>query len=148
MADVRPITRDDEADWRRLWAQYLAFYATDLGPAITDHTWARICEPESSIRTLVVIHDGAMAGFATLVLHEGTWTRSPICYLEDLCVDEAVRGTGLGRALLDGCLALARTEGWSRFYWHTDRSNSRARALYDSYVAADDSVKYHITLIE
>lgn len=148
MADVRPITPDDEADWRRLWAQYLAFLGSNLDPAITDHTWARACDPASAIRALVVTHNGAMAGFAMLVPHAGTWTRSPICYLEDFCVDETVRGNGLGRTLLDGCLALARAEGWSRFYWHTNAGNSRARALYDSYVAADESVKYSITLIE
>jgi len=140
--------RTTDADWRRLWAQYLAFYETDLDPAITAHAWARVCDLASAIRALVVTDNGVMAGFAMLVRHEGTWTRSPICYLEDFCVDETVRGNGLGRALLDGCLALARAEGWSRFYWHTNADNHRARALYDSYVAADDNVKYRITLIE
>ncbi len=148
MAEVRPITPADEDTWRRLWAQYLAFLGSELDPAITDHTWARVCDPDNPVRALVVTQDGTMAGFAMLVPHEGTWTRTPICYLEDFCVDETVRGAGLGRALLDGCVALARAEGWSRFYWHTNAGNHRARALYDSYVAADESVKYSITLTD
>jgi hypothetical protein len=33
-------------------------------------------------------------GFAMCVLHEGTWSTAPICYLEDLFVDAAERGAG------------------------------------------------------
>lgn len=148
MSVVRMIERDDEQDWRALWSAYLRFYETELDPAITDHTWSRLFDPQSPLTALVVEHDGAVRGFALLVPHEGTWTRSPICYLEDLYVAEDQRGTGLGRTLLDGCLALARERGWSRFYWHTDRDNHRARRLYDSYVPADEHVRYRITLVE
>lgn len=77
-----------------------------------------------------------------LVPHEGTWTSSPVCYLEDLYVEDGQRGGGLGRKLLDGCLDLARERGWSRFYWHTNADNHRARRLYDSYLPADDNVRY------
>jgi hypothetical protein len=35
---IRPVAASDEADWRRLWAGYLAFYGADIAPAVTDHT--------------------------------------------------------------------------------------------------------------
>lgn len=148
MTEVRAIRREDENAWRALWAGYLAFYETDLDPAITDHAWSRLFDPDSPLTALVITQDETVRGFAMLVPHEGTWTRSPICYLEDLYVEDGQRGGGLGRKLLDGCLDLARERGWSRFYWHTNADNHRARRLYDSYLPADDNVRYRITLIE
>jgi GNAT superfamily N-acetyltransferase len=80
------------------------------------------------------------------VIHPGSWTLQPICYLEDLFVDPQARGRGIGRALIDDLVALARARGWSRLYWHTKASNETARRLYDRYVAADDFVRYRLFL--
>ena len=68
------------------------------------------------------------------------------CYLEDLFVAEAARGHGLGRALIDDLVSLARSRGWSRVYWHTNEDNTRARALYDQYVASDGHIRYRMRL--
>ena len=61
-------------------------------------------------------------------------------------VDPQARGHGLGRALIDDLLILARDRGWSPIYWHTRRSNEAARRLYDNYVEADDFVRYRMIL--
>ena len=37
---IRDATPDDEADWRRLWDGYLAFYEATIAPDITARTWA------------------------------------------------------------------------------------------------------------
>ena len=142
--DARPA---DEAAWRRLWAGYLTFYKVDLPEAVTVHTWARILDPSSRVAMRVVLVDGAMAGFAIHHFHDSTWEMTPECYLEDLYVDEKFRGQGLGRALIDDLIALARTRGWSRLYWHTDRDNARARKLYDTYAKEDGHVRYRISLV-
>jgi len=85
-------------------------------------------------------------GFSTAVLHEGTWTTAPTCYLEDLFVDPALRGGGVGRALIQNLIDLGRSRGWSRLYWHTQAGNATARRLYDSFVQADDFVRYRLAL--
>lgn len=90
------------------------------------------------------MHDGKVSGFAIHFTHPSTWVVSDDCYLEDLFVDEEIRGAGLGRALLDDLVALSRANGWSRLYWHTDENNHRARKLYDSYVETDGHVRYRI----
>ena len=89
---------------------------------------------------------GAVAGFTVSVLHPGSWTLTPICYLEDLFVDPEARGQGLGRALIDDLITMARNHGWSKIYWHTRQSNETARRLYDRYVEADDFVRYRMFL--
>jgi ribosomal protein S18 acetylase RimI-like enzyme len=89
---------------------------------------------------------GAVAGFTVCVLHPGSWTLTPACYLEDLFVDPEARGQGLGRALIDDLVRLGRDNGWSRIYWHTRQSNEAARRLYDKYAEADDFVRYRLFL--
>ena len=146
MIDVREASADDEAAWRDLWAGYLAFYRTSLDPAVTDVTWRRILDARSTLVGRVAVLDGTVVGFSVSVVHEGTWTTAPICYLEDLFVDPAARGRGIGRALIQDLVDLARKRGWSRLYWHTQASNAAARKLYDSFVRADDFVRYRMNL--
>ena len=143
---VRPAEAADEARWRELWRDYLIFYEQALPQGVTDHTWLRILDPQSPIFAQMALHEGEVLGFAVAVVHEGTWTATPICYLEDLFVASEARGQGLGRALIDDLRALARAKGWSRLYWHTGSGNRRARALYDRYVAADLVVRYQLAL--
>lgn len=140
--DARP---DDEADFRRLWGAYLEFYRKALDPEITDLTWSRIIDRHSPIFARIVERDGQFAGFAVCILHDGTWHRKPVCYLEDLFVDQALRG-GMGKALIDDLLELARAGGWPKVYWHTEVDNDRARRLYDQYTNADDYVRYTLTV--
>ncbi len=140
--DARP---EDEARWRRLWADYIAFYGVDIAPDITEMTWRRVFDPASAIFMRVAEVDGEVAGFALCLTHEGTWIRAPDCYLEDLFVDEAARGKGVGRALLDDLVALCRKNGWSRLYWHTEETNATARKLYDRYVESDGHIRYRIS---
>ena len=89
--------------------------------------------------------DSKAKGFSISALHEGTWTLTPACYLEDLFVDPACRGVGIGRQLIQDLGDRARTENWSRLYWHT-RYDNAAWYLYDKSVEADDFVRYRLML--
>ncbi len=143
---IRDATAADEAAWRRLWDQYLAFYKVKLADDVTAHTWARILDPSSRVAMRVAEVDGLLAGFAIHHFHDSTWVKTPDCYLEDLFLDATYRGQGIGRALIDDLIAIARAKGWSRLYWHTDRDNSTARKLYDSYAPEDGHVRYRLRL--
>ncbi|MDR9774290.1 GNAT family N-acetyltransferase [Rhizobium hidalgonense] len=140
--DARP---EDEARWRELWADYLAFYEVAVDADISDLTWRRIFDPASAIAMRVAVVDGRPMGFALYLTHEGTWIRGRDCYLEDLFVDREARGQGVGRALMDDLVALGKANGWSRLYWHTSEQNKTARALYDSYVESDGHIRYRIS---
>ena len=144
--EIRDARAGDEAEWRRLWDGYLAFYKADVPPEVTANTWRRILDPASPVSMRVAERDGRLEGFAIHFSHPSTWVMSEDCYLEDLYVDEASRGGGVGRALLDDLVALATARGWSRLYWHTDEGNARARKLYDSYVKTDGHVRYRMKL--
>jgi GNAT superfamily N-acetyltransferase len=141
--DPRPA---DEADWRRLWSGYCAFYETEVPEAVTAATWGRMLAPGSPLFGRIAEWDGQVAGFTVSVLHEGSWTIRPCCYLEDLFVDPDFRGRGIARTLIEDLLQLCRREGWSRLYWHTRDSNREARRLYDHFAKADDFVRYRMFL--
>lgn len=141
----RPVQAEDKAHWLALWQGYCGFYASNLSEDVTEHTWQRMLDPQSTIFCRVALVEGQLAGFALCVLHEGTWVTAPICYLEDLFVDPAFRGKGVARSLIQFVLNEGKEQGWSRFYWHT-RIHNPARKLYDEFVAADDFVRYSVTL--
>ena len=143
---VRAATPNDEAAWRPLWDGYCAFYETSVPEEVTAVTWRRALDAAEPVELLVAERDGEVVGFVTYVLHPSTWSAAPSCYLEDLFVSDAARGSGAGRALIEAVVDRARSGGWSKVYWHTRAGNARARALYDTLTGADDFVRYVVEL--
>ena len=143
---IRDAEAGDEAAWRGLWSQYLAFYEVDLTPEVTAATWSRLMDPSSPMKMRLAVEDGTPVGFAIHLHHPSTWVAGEDCYLEDLFLAPEARGKGLGRALIDDLIALARARGWQRLYWHTDEGNTTARKLYDSYVQTDGHLRYRLKL--
>lgn len=143
---IRDAEPGDEGAWLGLWAQYLDFYEVTLTPEVTAATWARLMDPASPVKMRLAVVDGVPVGFAIHLHHPSTWVLGEDCYLEDLFLTPAARGQGIGRALIDDLIALARAKGWHRLYWHTDEDNTTARKLYDTYVQTDGHVRYRMTL--
>lgn len=144
--DIKAASAADEAPWRELWGQYLAFYGVDLSPSVTDSTWQRLLDAGSRLTGRFAFVQGKMVGFALHHHHVSTWTEGDDCYLEDLYLSDTARGQGIGRALLDDLAAYAKSKGYKRLYWHTDKANETARRLYDHYGKADGHVRYRIKL--
>jgi GNAT superfamily N-acetyltransferase len=145
MTVIRDPQVADEGDWRRLWSGYNAFYEAEIPEAVTSATWRRMLDPMSAIFGRLVLFETAILGFTVSVVHDCTWTAAPVCYLEDLFVDPNYRNRGLGRLLIQDLVDLAKTRGWARLYWHTQAKNP-ARLLYNEFAAADDFVRYRLTL--
>ncbi len=60
---IRPLAASDEADWRRLWTGYLAFYETTLPEAIYQSSFARLIAPEiTDYHGLIADLTGAPSG--------------------------------------------------------------------------------------
>ena len=95
----------------------------------------------------VAVLDGDIIGFVTYNLQNSTWSENGHCYLEDLFVDQSVRGKGTGRALIEFVKAFAIKNKCSRLYWNTDEDNATARKLYDTYTLESGKRQYRIPLI-
>ena len=142
----RDAVQADRTAWLTLWQGFLDYYATDLDPAITVHTWDRLMDLASPMKMRVAESDAGLLGFAIHQHHPSTWVIGDDCYLEDLFVDPKARGQGIGRALIEDLQALARSNGWNRLYWHTGHDNVAARRLYDSFGPADGHIRYRFAL--
>lgn len=143
---VRTAVAADEAAFRHLWAGFLAHYEMALPEEVTALTWARILDPASPMALILAEAGGVAAGFALYQHHPSSWVAGDDCYLEDLYVDPAHRGRGIGAALIDELKARARARGWKRLYWMTDIGNASARRLYDRMAPCDNHVRYRVTL--
>lgn len=143
---IRQATDRDEAEWRSLWHGFLEYYAQPLLPEVADRTWARLMSPTSPLSCRVAIRDGLLSGFAIHQTHPSTWVMGDDCYLEDLYVTPQARGTGVGTALIEDLIALARSRGCKRLHWLTEPDNRAARALYDKYADVTDHIRYRINL--
>lgn len=132
---VRPILPADRAAWEPLWAGYNAFYdrvgPTALAPAITQTLWERLFDPAEPVFALVAEHADEVVGLVHYLFHRSTSRIEPVCYLQDLFTSPALRGHGVGRALIEGVYARAGDGGAKRVYWQTRESNTAGRRLYD-----------------
>jgi GNAT superfamily N-acetyltransferase len=76
--------------------------------------------------------DGHVVAFALFFTNFSTFLGQPGLYLEDLYVQPAHRGTGLGKALLQHLGALAVARGCGRFEWSVLDWNQRAIDFYEA----------------
>jgi ribosomal protein S18 acetylase RimI-like enzyme len=71
-------------------------------------------------------------GLAVLRFRQAIWTKALECYLAELYVVPDRRGQGLGRALMEAAIELARREGADHMDLGTSEDDVAARALYES----------------
>jgi GNAT superfamily N-acetyltransferase len=144
---VRSARADDYQSSLMLWRGYCAALDSTVSDAIIEGAWRRILAPSEAIWCLLACQrKSEPVGFANYVLHLHTWSLQAVCYLEDLFVSPAARGSGAGRALIEALVALGREHDWRRVYWHTHENNYRARSLCDRVVPRTDFVRYDIEL--
>jgi len=143
---IRDPVAADEAAWRSLWSAYNAFYEATVPEHVTARTWQRMLDPSSPVFGRFAVTDDCVVGFCVCVLHEGTWTVAPVCYLEDFFVAPSDRRQGIGRRLIQDLVDRSKANGWSRLYWHT-RDDNPARRLYDEFAQADGFVRYRLIFL-
>jgi GNAT superfamily N-acetyltransferase len=88
--------------------------------------------PRPAAEALVGEVEGRVVAFALFFTNFSTFLGRPGLYLEDLYVQPAHRGTGLGKALLEHLGALAVARGCGRFEWSVLDWNENAIRFYES----------------
>lgn len=81
-------------------------------------------------------------GLVHYLFHRHCWKVENVCYLQDLYVDPAARGTGLGRALIEAVYAAADANGTPAVYWMTQHFNDAGRRLYDRIGKLTPFIRY------
>jgi diamine N-acetyltransferase len=76
--------------------------------------------------------EGELAGFAVCFVNFSTFAGRPGLYLEDLFVRPAMRGKGIGKALLAHLAKACIANGWSRLQWAVLDWNTPSIEFYKS----------------
>lgn len=145
MIDVMPLRAEDRARWEALARGYKAFYRTDVPDAGYDETWRRL-NGDEGLFGLGAHLDGRLVGITHYLFHKSVWM-ADVCYLQDLFTDQAVRGRGVARALIEAVAADARLRGAPRLYWLTQEDNARGRALYDKVARYNGFIRYDYPIV-
>ncbi|MCF8512576.1 MAG: GNAT family N-acetyltransferase [Rhodobacteraceae bacterium] len=141
---IRPLQASDEADWRRLWTGYLDYYQTTVPEAVYASTFARLLGTDPQDFNGFIAHvDGQAMGLTHFLFHRHCWKIENICYLQDLYVDPELRGTGLGRRLIEAVYAAADANGTPAVYWLTQDFNTTGRQLYDRIGKLTPFIRYN-----
>lgn len=143
MTRIRPITAADHAEWRVLWRDYLTFYQTERPEPVFAATFARLLSPDpGEFRGLVAEQQGRLVGLVHYLFLRSNWSVQNTCYLQDLYAEPAVRGTGIGRALIEAVYDEADRAEAAGVYWFTAYDNATARQLYDQIAVKTRFVRY------
>jgi len=96
--------------------------------ALTEHSRQLLATGEMT----VLLAGAGPDGIALIRFRTSVWTGGPEAHLQELYVVPALRGGGIGRALLEATMAVAREAGASGIDLNTGETDTAARALYES----------------
>ncbi len=103
----------------------------DFTPGVPTLT-ERLGELLESEEITVLLAGDPPQGFALFRLRPSLWSQAKDTHLEELYVAPEHRGQGIGGALLDRAIELARQLGADHFELTTGETDTEARALYES----------------
>ena len=119
---------DAEAVGRLLHDFNTEFHEPTPGPPALAE---RIRELLATGDTVVLLGGAAPDGLAVLRFRLSIWTRGLECYLAELYVVPGHRGRGLGRALMESAMEVARRQGADYMDLGTSEDDVAARGLYE-----------------
>ena len=111
MLTVRPARQDDRARWEELFDAYAAFYRTRVDQPTCEEVWSWIHDPSVAFWCALAERDGASIGLTHYQAMLRSLSGRCVCYMSDLYVEPAVRGSGAGLALIDHVRDFAAAEG-------------------------------------
>lgn len=139
---VRPAQVGDGGRWGELFAAYREFYRLSADDAVVQRVWGWVLDPQHETTALVATLDARVVGIANYRRFARPSTGGAGLWLDDLFTDPAVRGSGIGRALIDRLRQIALHEGLSVVRWITAEDNVTAQRLYDSLGTRTSWVTY------
>lgn len=136
---VRLATEADAADVARLISAFRDWQGRE-GPndASIEASVRRLLADEN---TEYLLAGDPPAAVLQLRFRHSVWTGTDDAHLEDLFVEDAARGSGLGRELVDAALDRARERGCGRIELDANEANEPALQLYRSVGFASWSEK-------
>lgn len=128
--EIRKAGPDDAAEVARLLHDFNAEFEEQTPDAATLAERLRPLLADGEVQVLLA-GDGP-DGLALFRLRPAIWAAGLECYLQELYVIPALRGKGIGRALLTATIEAARAAGAAGVDLNTGETDTEARGLYES----------------
>jgi GNAT superfamily N-acetyltransferase len=130
---IEPITQGQFERLLPLIAAYQRFYeAEEIDDERNRAFFARFIAPSDDGMLLGAWREDGLVGYACLYWSFTSTAPAETVLMNDLYVDPATRGQGVGRALIEAGAAVGRERGAQRLEWATAPGNQTAQRLYDS----------------
>ena len=143
--NIRPPTPDDRSGWDRLYQGYAAFYKVDQTAAMRDTVFGWLMDPTHESHGFVAEDpDGELIGLTHFRPFASPLRAATNCFLDDLFVAPAARGSGAAQALINAVADYARSQGWATVRWITADDNYRGRGVYDKMATRTMWVTYDL----
>ena len=133
MMIVRPGTHDDIPEIFQLVCE-LAEYEKEPQAVVTSVESYQRDFDRGLFETLVAEVDGQVVGMMIFYMTFSTW-KGPMLYLEDFMVSQSYRRQGVGAALFDELLQVAKAKEVSLLKWQVLDWNTPAINFYEKYQA-------------
>ncbi len=128
--EIRSASTGDAADIARLLHDFNTEFAEPT-PGIEALTGYSRQLLEAGEMTVLLAGSGP-DGLSLIRFRPSVWTGGLEAHLQELYVVPPLRGRGIGRALLEATIAVAREAGASGIDLNTGETDTAARALYES----------------
>ncbi|MFD0265030.1 GNAT family N-acetyltransferase [Streptomyces sp. NPDC127106] len=140
---VRAVRAEDFAAWRALYRGYADFYRVEQTEEMAGRVWSWLNDPDHEVQGLVAEDaEGRLVGLAHYRPFARPLSATVGCFLDDLFVAPAGRGSGAADLLLGRLREIAAERGWSVVRWITADDNYRARGKYDQVASRTMWVTY------
>jgi GNAT superfamily N-acetyltransferase len=95
-----------------------------------------LADPESNVEVLLAQWSGETIGFALFFENFSTFLGKPGLYLEDLFVQFDFQGEGVGTALMERVIEIAKERNYGRVEWTVLDWNEPAIKFYEEKIGA------------
>jgi GNAT superfamily N-acetyltransferase len=136
---IAPVTADELPAVLPLIALYQVFYEVEPDEERNRAYFARFLEPSDHGLLLAAWVGREPVGFTCLYFTGSSTLARDVVLLSDLLVVAGHRGRGVGAALIDAALDVARIRGAAHVEWLTAIDNRRAQRLYERVPGAERS---------
>lgn len=131
--EIAPIAPEQFEELLPLIAAYQRFYEVeDVDDERNRAFFRRFLAPSEDGLLLGARGEGRLVGYACLYWHFSSLEACESVLMNDLFVDDSMRGRGVGRALIEATAEVAREREVPFVEWSTAPDNKTAQRLYDS----------------
>jgi GNAT superfamily N-acetyltransferase len=135
---VRPALPGDVDAMIELCSEHAQFERTRYeSPGKAAHLSAALFDPQPRLFAWLALIEGRPVGYATASPVYSTWSACGYLHMDCLFVRSKQRRAGIGAALLECAVALARQQGYREMQWQTPDWNVHACRFYRRHGAVE-----------